>query len=502
MSLEEIDQRRRHLWMVAGFFLVAVSLVVFFALTDTGLSEAMPDIAALRWGFLALTSAFLLYALDQERTLRKMTVTLMERDALTASLRSRIADLTTLTRVGRLMNSVLTLDEVVSTVLDAAFELTRARNGALLVREGDELRVRGSIGPEAEPVGTTVALGAGIAGHVAAFAEPVLLDGSLDLAREMPDAADRDGGSVIVVPLLAHGEVQGVLALDRAPDEAPFSGLDLRSLVLFAEQAATAVTNARRYEEERSTAARLADVIELRSEVVATLVHDLKNPLAAILGYMNVLRRRWSAMQDQERENALVTVEAQAVRLIDMVEAVLRSASVEAHQDLRREPVDLGELLTGLTEETRAAVEGREGVPRHVEVRVPDATVIEADPEALRHVFMNLLENAVKYSPAGSPITVAIVHSGDMVRVDIRDEGIGIAEEHLPHVFERFRQVSGSGRSGVGLGLYIVRTLITAHGGRVWVDSAEGSGSTFHVALPVHAPTDEGQVGPKGALVG
>jgi signal transduction histidine kinase len=115
---------------------------------------------------------------------------------------------------------------------------------------------------------------------------------------------------------------------------------------------------------------------------------------------------------------------------------------------------------------------------------------MQGDAEALRHVFANLLENAVKYSPPGSPIHVGLVREGDEVRVDVSDRGSGIPAQDLPHVFERFRQVSGTRRTGVGLGLYIVRTLVTAHGGRVSVDSEVGEGSTFTVSLPVHGGPD------------
>jgi signal transduction histidine kinase len=138
-------------------------------------------------------------------------------------------------------------------------------------------------------------------------------------------------------------------------------------------------------------------------------------------------------------------------------------------------------------------------VHRRVELVVAPAcrdTTVIGDGQALRHVFGNLLDNAVKYSPPGSPIEVRLSPAEGQLAVEVTDHGEGIAPEEVPHVFERFRQVPGGARRGVGLGLYIARTLVTAHGGRISVVSAPGEGSTFRVELPIgsadeHAPVTD-----------
>lgn len=488
-SLEAVERRRWQLWIVAGIFLIAVSTVVVLIFAEAGLPELMPDSPGLRWSFLALSVAFLLYVADQERALRRLTRALVDQQILTTALETRISDLTTLSKVGRVVNSVLTMDEVLQVILDSAFELTNARNGSVMLRDDDDLRVAVSAGADAAPVGSTSDADQGLAGLAAREREPILVDGTVT-EGQVPGvlrSQRRDRGSAIVAPLIVADEPLGVLSLERSRDAEPFSDLDLRSIGLFAEHAATAVANAQRFEHERHTAARLADVIEMRSEFVATMVHDLKSPLTAIIGFSNMLRRRWERLDGDKRGSAIEHIEEQAKRLLSMVDEVLRSSSIEAGAELRREPIDLGDMLSQLADTVSAAAQGQEGVARKIDVGGAERpTVVYGDDEALRHVFSNLLENAVKYSPAASTIEVELERVAGEVKVRIRDQGEGISAEELPYVFERFRQ-SGGGGGGVGLGLYIVRTLVSAHGGEVSVDSEPGVGTTFEVVLPVRS---------------
>ncbi|MGH3443091.1 MAG: GAF domain-containing sensor histidine kinase [Nitriliruptorales bacterium] len=488
-SLEELERRRWRLWAIAGFFLLAVSAVVVLAFTDTPLSELVPDTPGLRWAFLGLSVAFILYVIDQERSLRTLTRAVVDRDVLTASLESRVDDLETLARVGRLVNSVLTVDEVTAIVLDAAFALSRATKGSVLLREDEDLRVVVSEGADGAPVGAIEQLGKGVAGEVgAALTARLLVDG-------VDGGHGPQRGSAIVAPLASDGDLQGVLCLARGHDSPAFSALDLRSVELFAEQAATAIANARRYEEERATARRLADVLELRSEFVATMVHDLKSPLTAIMGFAKILRQHWERLDSEKRVEAFDSIQDQAERLFRMVEEVLRSTSIEAGAELHREPVDVHPLLEQLVEEVRGAAVGREGGSRQLRLDVVGPATVYGDPEALRHIFGNLLENAVKYSPAGSPIEVAVDGGTTEVIVHVKDRGRGIPPEDLAEIFERFRQATGTRKSGVGLGLYIVKTLVGAHGGEVEVQSEPGVGTAFSVTLPVR-PDAEDPVSP------
>lgn len=489
-SLGAIERRRRRLWVITGFFLLVASGAVALTLTDVAVAEAVPDIPAVRWGLLVLATAFLMYVFDQERLMRSFTRAFVAHDVQTAMLESRILDLTTLTRVGRTVNSVLTIGEVVATVLDAASELTRARNGSVMLREDDELRVVASNGPEASPQGATIPMGEGTVGEVATSLRPLLVTGLLEPGERAGQRAEqRAYGSAVVVPLTAHEELVGVLSLERATHDQEFSELDLHSIVLFAEHAGVAISNAQRYEGERSTATRLTEVLELRSEFVAALVHDLKNPINAMLGFTSLLESRWAALGDEERARSLAAIAEEGEHLLRMVEEVLHSTSVDAGAELRREPVSVAGLLQPLVASIATSTQAHEGVRRPIRLMVrpgSEGATVHGDAQALRHVFMNLLGNAVKYSPTGSPVDVEVevATDGRAVHVDVTDHGDGIPAEELPHVFQRFRQAGGRSQTGVGLGLYIARTLVTAHGGRLAVTSEVGTGSTFRVELP------------------
>lgn len=488
-DMDAVERRRAHLWTVAGVLLVSLSAAVLVLFLGQGLDtdQLLPEAPMLRYAFLGLSVAFMLYVVDQERRLRQLTRELFDERVLTASLQARIADLATLTKVGRVVNSVLTLEEVLEVILTSAFELTGATNGSVMLEEHGELRVAASAGERPAPLGAVVQLGDGVAGWVAEKQEPLLINGALSTSqfpskRRAPRSRSR---SSVIAPLIAGGELLGVLAVERPSETEAFAGTQLRSVALFAEHAATAVSNAYRYGKERDTAQQLADVLEKRAEFVATMVHELKTPLTVIIGFTSLLENKWDTLGEGRRGDILASVRGQAERLRGMVDEVLRTASAEAGADMRHQPVDLSLLLTALIESTAALAEERESQERLIRLRGADeVAIVSGDPDGLYRVFENLLENAVKYSPPGSPIEVTIARQDDEIRVHITDHGDGIPEEDVEIIFERFRRTTRTVAGGVGLGLYIVRALVQSHGGRVWVRSTVGEGTTFTVALP------------------
>ncbi|MDX1659971.1 MAG: ATP-binding protein [Nitriliruptorales bacterium] len=496
-SLEAVERRRAQLWTVAGFLLLAASIAVVFLISSSAeVAEALPDAPALRWGFAGVSVAFLLYVFDQERRLRRLSEALVKERVLSIALESRVKDLATLSRVGQVVNSVLTMEEVLGVILDGAFQLTDSVTGSVMLLDGDELVVEVSAGSHPAPVGSRQPLSSGVAGWVATRREPTLITGTLR-PGQLPSLRERrrDGASSVIAPLLLGDELLGVLTLERSADADPFTEWELRAVALFASHAATAVANARRYESERSTVERLADLLERRSEYVATLVHDLKAPLTAVLGYLKLIRQRADRLDAEKRAEVLARTEESAEQLLDMIEDILRNASAEAEVDIRRQPLDLNELCHELADVTGSMAQARDGEPRSVHVEPSmEPPIVYTDPAAVRSVLVNLLENAVKYSPPGSAIEVDVERGDGEVIVSVSDQGAGIPEDEVDHIFERFRQQEPGGTpGGVGLGLYIVRSLVQTLGGRVWVESSVGEGSTFHVAFPIRAATEVNQ---------
>lgn len=477
LSLEELERRRWHLWFVAGLLIVAVSVAFVLVVGGDVVPDLLlPEAPGIRYGFLGTALAFLLYVAEQERTFRRMTRTLFEQRDRTLALEARVEELTTLVRAARTVNSALTTEEVFQRLLRSAMELTTAATGAVFLRVRDQLTVAVSDGPRAPALGSTVRVGEGPIGRVALTGDPEVVGRAETNGRRPP--------SGVSTPLVVQGRRVGVLAIERAPDAPAFTDAEVSTVMLFAEHAATAVANANRYEAERSRVETLADAAEKRTEFVATMVHDLRSPLVAMRGYAQLLRDRLDQLDATQRGTAVAGVLAQNERLERMIDEILASSSVEAGKDLRREPVDLATLLAE-TRDVLLSVTRAHADDRDIELRGADReAVVTGDPEALRHVFTNLVENAVKYSPAGSPVSIAIERGEDTVQVHVVDRGEGIAAEDLPHVFERFRQSTKPSSGGVGLGLYIVRTLVQAHAGRVSVKSEPGVGTVFTVTLP------------------
>lgn len=405
-----------------------------------------------------------------ERHLHDRTRALVGQRVLGAALEGRIADLARLTRAGSRVTEVLTVGDVLEVILDAAFELTGAHKGSVMVTEGDQLRVAVAAGGEAAPLGASVAVGEGLAGRVAATGQPLLVEGAVATWQVDGDVrARRASGSSVIVPLRSGLEVEAVLSLQRADDVPAFTDPEVRALALFAEQAAIAFANARR--------------VERRSEFVATVVHDLKGPLTAIGGFAATLRRTWQNLDDVQRERAIQAIETQSRRMSHLVEEILRTTTIDAGAPLRLTPVD----LHGLLQEVSSAL------PRDVVLRRQGRPIAAADTDALTHVFANLIDNAVKYSEPDTPIELLAVSEGDITIVEVTDHGEGIDEREAPHIFDRFKR-AGDSSPGVGLGLHIVRTIVDAHGGEVSVRSRLGEGTTFRVVLPAWRPDEEAEL--------
>lgn len=237
----------------------------------------------------------------------------------------------------------------------------------------------------------------------------------------------------------------------------------------------------RRLVEERRSAERLAEADRKRAEFIAGITHELKTPLTSLLGYATILRKRARTLSHEQRDEFVAVMEKQGQRILRLIEEMLQSSRLEAGlTKLQRLPLNPGMIVSELAREISV------GRGRSIEVNVPrDNPELFGDPAAIEHVVTNLIDNALKYSDDDTTVHLSVVEDEGEVLLQVRDEGMGIDPEELPFIFERFQQSSNArGRASVGLGLYIVRNLVAAHGGRVWAESELGKGTTFTVALP------------------
>ncbi len=328
-------------------------------------------------------------------------------------------------------------------------------------------------------------------GSVVASNDPSLLGRMLADERMLEDEVGVhrfDGRLVVIDEVPAAGwRVAFRQDLDEfeEPLVAPLESVG-RILVLGILAAGFAFTVAlyRRLRAARAEQERLQILNETQQELISIVSHELRTPVAGILGFLETTLDHWDGMEDDERRSAVSRAAANAQRLQAMTRDVLDTQSVEAGR--------LVHVLTplDLAAEIRSAVEAAQAVApdRTFDVELPDGSVsVEGDADRLHQVFANLLDNAQKSSPAVEPIEVELRAQDGQAQVCIRDHGAGIAEESLERIFDKFVRERGDTVSGTGLGLYIARQILDAHGGRIWAESEPGEGATFHVSLPLRA---------------
>jgi two-component system CheB/CheR fusion protein len=225
-------------------------------------------------------------------------------------------------------------------------------------------------------------------------------------------------------------------------------------------------------------------MLEQREEFMAVASHELKTPVTSLKGYTEMLHARFTKVGDEHAASLLAKMKTQLDKLITLISELLDVTSIEAGQLVwHNEPFDLDALVRDLVEEMRYTTQ-RYQIRIEGTLQIP----VSGDRERIRQVFINLLSNAIKYSPQADAVLVTVAADADAAVVGVRDFGIGIAPEQLEHVFERFFRVSDPQSKtfpGLGLGLYIAAQIVTRHGGRMWVESQEGLGSTFFLTLPL-----------------
>jgi signal transduction histidine kinase len=257
-----------------------------------------------------------------------------------------------------------------------------------------------------------------------------------------------------------------------------------------AEQNETLADQARRLEEllekEHHTVDELRELNRMKGEFVAVVSHELRTPVTALMGYAKTLRQPEFANDRQMREEFLERMERQSERLLRLVENLLTASNLENNQL----PVSIGRVL--FEDLVREVIEGLANEASRVQVNVPDdLPVLTTDRQVLSRVLQNLVDNALKYSPHGSPCELEARAEGEHIVFWVRDYGIGISPEELPRIFDRFYQVDSSSTRtfrGAGLGLSLVQDLLEHLGGSIEVESTPGEGSRFTVTLPVRHP--------------
>jgi signal transduction histidine kinase len=230
------------------------------------------------------------------------------------------------------------------------------------------------------------------------------------------------------------------------------------------------------------SAGRRQRIDAVRSDLVATVSHEIRSPLTSVKGFTSTLLRKWDKFSDAQKHVMLEAVNHDADRVTRLLGELLDVSRIDAGRvQLHRELVDVGAVVTGLIERYRHR---DEGVGRDLTVTVADGlSRVYADPDKLLQMVSNVVENALLYAP-DSEVRIAVTPSRDAgVVITVADDGPGVAWDQTRRIFEKFGRGRDQRRAGTGLGLFITRGLVHAHGGRVWCESPPGSGATFHIEL-------------------
>ncbi len=217
-----------------------------------------------------------------------------------------------------------------------------------------------------------------------------------------------------------------------------------------------------------------------RSDLVATVSHEIRSPLTSVKGFTRTMLAKWERFSDEQKQQMLATINEDADRVTRLLSELLDVSRIDTGRvQLQRLPTDLRPLVERVVDKARHGDE-----QRLIQVALPPALpAVYVDRDKVEQVLTNLVDNALRHAP-GSPVQLTVVERGDAVEITVSDQGPGIPTDQLRHIFGKFSRGRDSRRSGTGLGLYITRGLVRAHGGRVWAESLPGQGAVFHVLLP------------------
>jgi PAS domain S-box-containing protein len=335
-------------------------------------------------------------------------------------------------------------------------------------------------------------VGEGIIGQVVATGYPSLTTN----VRTIADAANPGTyhpspvklASLLILPLRTRREVIGALIIAANDPDRAMTDEKLPLAELLTERASLAIENARLYTEQVEARHKLEDLSRLKDEFLSIASHELRTPVTSIKGYTQLAKMLIKEGDLNTSEEYLDIALDQIDRMSRLILELLDVSRIETGRlEIRREAIAWSHFVRDVVHRHHTAVSDR-----RFHVSVPDdGKIVAGDRDRLEQVLGNLLENAVKYSPDGSDITVTVEDKGDSFVTAVCDRGIGIPVDELAQVFERFhrgRHVSSTNYGGLGLGLYITKQIIERHGGTIWVDSKEGQGTTFYFSLPAEDP--------------
>ena len=418
-----------------------------------------------------------------------------ELQARTAELTQSVEQLTALGEVSRAVSSTLDVETVLNTIVSRASQLAGAAGCSIFEYDpaAEQFELRATHNDDTEFVAALRAAplrkGEGIMGRAAEMREPIQIPDITQPGAYQSSVRDtliRFGyRAVLAVPLLREDQIIGSLTFIRkAPGEFPPKVVDV--LKTFATQSALAIQNARLFREIADKSAQLEAASRHKSEFLANMSHELRTPLNAIIGFSEVLVNRMFGELNEKQDEYLKDIFASGQHLLSLINDILDLSKIEAgRMELELADFDLPSAIDNALIVVRERASRREITLGHsVDERLGP---IRGDERKVKQVLLNLLSNALKFTPEGGRIDVSAAEHDGVAEIAVTDTGVGIAPEDQEAVFEEFRQVGTADKKveGTGLGLALSRKFIELHGGKIRVKSQVGHGSTFTFTLPM-----------------
>jgi signal transduction histidine kinase len=416
----------------------------------------------------------------------------------TRELARSVDELEGLRRVGEAVSSSLDLNEVLSTIVTHAVQLSDTEGGSIFEFDDDAeaFEIRTAFGTSEDLLAALRATRIGLRDTLVGRA--ALTRASIAVANIDEVSADahltrlvRAGWrSMLAVPLVRENRILGALVVRRRTAGA-FPPPIVELVETFASQSALAIHNARLFQELELKSRELEVASRHKSEFLASMSHELRTPLNAVIGFSDVLLDRLFGDLNAKQEEYLEDIRDSGRHLLELLNDILDLSKVEAGKmQLELARTSLREALEhGVAMVSERAT--RQGLSLHVALG-DEVDVVVADPLRLKQVILNLLTNAVKFTPSGGSVEASAKRVADEIRVSVKDTGVGIPESDYGRIFEAFQQgrrSDSASTEGTGLGLTLSKRIVELHGGRLWVESRVGHGSTFTFSVPDATPT-------------
>ncbi|MCW2736691.1 GAF domain-containing protein [Nocardioides sp.] len=489
------DYGRHDLQRAAGFRTVVAAPLIVDDEVVGALNVWRNDVRPFGDREMAIVSAFAVQAAIAVHGVRLV----QQLESRGVQLARKVDELEALRAVGEAVSSTLDLEDVLDTIAEHAVALSDTDGGSIMEYAEHERRffVRSAYRTAPEVVeqlrSVRIDLDATLVGRAARERRPIVvpdLTAAVELDPHLEILRSNGWLSLVAVPLLREGKILGSLIVRRKrTGDFPAEVVDL--LETFASQSALALLNAQLFRELKEQSLELEMASRHKSEFLASMSHELRTPLNAVLGFSEVLLERMFGDINERQEEYLRDIHGSGKHLLELLNEILDLSKVEAgRMELEYSAVDLGLLLgeaVGMLRERASS----HGISLRVDID-PAVGVVYSDQLRIKQVVLNLVTNAVKFTGDGGTVLVRARRTPTDIEVTVTDTGIGIPEPDRERIFESFQQ-GGRGASreeGTGLGLTLSRRLVELLGGRMWLTSEVGVGSTFGFALPSRTSDD------------